>query len=94
MPDSPFVCVCRCVRCYICFGVAWWAAAVVTLSEPVSGALLLELALPSAKGSVQPDPRGPPEMGILGLFGRRGPPGGVGRDPQPKPRGPLASDNR
>jgi hypothetical protein len=38
--------------------------------------------------------RGVPEMGILELFGRRGPPGGGGRDPQPSPRGPLASDNR
>ena len=49
---------------------------------------------PGGPRDPQPDPRGPPEMGILELFGRRGPPGGGGRDPQPNPRGPLASDNR
>ena len=47
MPDSRAVCVD--VLDAIGFGVAWWVAALLTLSEPVSNALLVCLALPSAK---------------------------------------------
>ena len=50
MPDSRAVCVDMLDA--IGFGVAWEAAALLTLSEPVSGALILELALPSARAAL------------------------------------------
>ena len=99
MPDSP-LCVCVDVLdADICFGVAWWAAAVVTLSEPVSGALLLELALPSAKGSVlargvpgsgaPARPSRTPGNGGFGAFRQAGTPqAGEAGTPSPKPGDP------
>ena len=46
-----------------------------------------------ARGDPLPDPRDPRKWGFWS-FSAGDPPGGGGRDPQPKPRGPLASNNR